>query len=95
MLGNVSAKSSTRALYGGVNLAYALFYFYGAFRMQRVALLMLSIYSTGYALGRLMSLVSDGMPNPFISSWIFLEIATAVIAWGLYIKLSRSSLTEE
>lgn len=91
VLGNVSAKSSTRALYGGVNLAYALLYFYGAFRLQRPALLFLSIYSTGYALGRLMSLAVDGQPNAFISTWIFVEIATAVIAWLLYFRLSRLS----
>ena len=41
-LGNLSARNSVRALYGGVNLAFGLFWLYAAFRQQNTGLLLAS-----------------------------------------------------
>lgn len=87
MLGNPSGKSSTRAIYGGMHLMFAGYFIYGAFRAQREALLILALYTTGFAFGRFYSLVVDGSPNAFISTWIWVETALAVISWGLMTRV--------
>lgn len=86
LLDNNSAKSSTRAIYGGMHLAFGLFFLYGAFRAQKEALWVLFLYGAGFVLGRFLSLVMDGSPNSFISTWIFVETATAVAAGFLLRK---------
>lgn len=79
-LDTVSGKSSTRAIYGGMHLLFGGFFIYGAFKMQREALIVLALYTVGFVMGRLVSLAQDGSPNPFISTWIFVEAAIAVIS---------------
>ena len=87
VLGNPSGKSSTRAIYGGMHLMFGLYFIYGAFKAQREALLMLALYTTGFAIGRFYSLGVDGSPNAFISAWIWVETILALIAWGLLIRV--------
>jgi hypothetical protein len=89
-LDNNSAKSSTRAIYGGMHIAFGLFFLYGAFKDQKTALWILFLYGTGFVAGRLLSLGLDGMPNPFISTWIFVESFTALFTgWLLFQKISQ------
>lgn len=89
VLPNASSYNSARAVYGGMHLAFGLFFFYGAFRARREALRLLGLYTTGFIVGRLLSLVVDGSPNAFISSWMIIEGAMAVAAWWLYYRESR------
>lgn len=90
ILGNPSGKSSTRAIYGGMHLMFGAYFIYGAFKAQREALLILALYSTGFAIGRFYSLAVDGSPNAFISTWIWVESALALISWGLMTKTKKT-----
>jgi Domain of unknown function (DUF4345) len=83
-LGNLTARNSVRALYGGVNLSFGLFWLYAAFRQQSVGLTLALLYTGGFAIGRLMSIVLDGMPGAFAMQWMATETVFAVLsAWLL------------
>ena len=82
-LGNITARNSVRALYGGVNLVFALFWIYAAIRMQTTGLLLALLYTGGFALGRILSIIMDGMPDTFATQWLITESVFALIAAGL------------
>ncbi len=82
-LGNLTARNSVRALYGGVNLAFGLFWFYAAFRQQNTGLVLALLYTGGFALGRILSLFLDGMPGAFAMQWLMTESVFALLAAGL------------
>ncbi len=83
-LGNLTARNSVRALYGGVNLAFGLFWLYAAFRQQSMGLTLALLYTGGFAIGRLMSIILDGMPGAFAVQWMATETVFAVLsAWLL------------
>lgn len=81
-LNNVTARNSIRAFYGTVNLAFALYWLYSAFRAPRTGLLLAALYTGGFALGRLLSIAMDGMPGAFALQWLVVESvfgATAIV----------------
>jgi hypothetical protein len=82
-LGNLTARNSVRALYGGVNLSFGLFWLYAAFRQQRTGLVLALLYTGGFALGRILSLILDGMPGAFAMQWLITESVFALLAAGL------------
>lgn len=65
-LDNISARNSIRAYYGGVNLAFAAFLIYGSFKAKREVLLFSSLYGGGFVVGRIYSILMEGMPSSFI-----------------------------
>ncbi|MCB0532664.1 MAG: DUF4345 domain-containing protein [Saprospiraceae bacterium] len=89
-LGNVTARNSIRAFYGAVNLAFALFWMYAAFRAQHTGLLLAALYTGGFVLGRVLSIALDGMPGVFALQWLVVEGVCAVSAVGLLVWRSRS-----
>ncbi len=82
-LGNLTARNSVRALYGGVNLAFGLFWMWAAFREQRTGLLLALLYTGGFAIGRILSILMDGMPDAFAMQWLVTESVFALLAAGL------------
>ncbi len=82
-LGNLTARNSVRALYGGVNLAFGLFWLYAAFRQQTMGLTLALLYTGGFAVGRILSLIMDGMPDAFAMQWLVTESVFALGAAGL------------
>ena len=86
-LNNVSARNSTRAYYGGVNLTFALFLIYGAFRMKREALILAALYGGGFVLGRLYSILLEGTPSSFIFTWLTIESVLTLVALTLLYKI--------
>lgn len=82
-LGNITARNSVRALYGGVNLAFGLFWLYTAFRHQTTGLILALLYTGGFAVGRLLSVLMDGMPGEFAMQWLVTETVFALLAAGL------------
>jgi hypothetical protein len=88
-LNNVSARNSTRAYYGGVNLTFALFLIYGAFRMKREALILAALYGGGFVLGRVYSILLEGTPSNFIFTWLGIESVLTIIALTLLYKLRK------
>lgn len=82
-LGNITARNSVRALYGGVNLAFGLFWIYAAFRHQTMGLLLALLYTGGFAIGRILSILMDGMPGGFATQWLITESVFAILAAAL------------
>jgi Domain of unknown function (DUF4345) len=82
-LGNTTARNSVRALYGGVNVAFGLYWLYAAFRAQQTGLVLALLYTGGFAVGRLLSIFMDGMPGSFAMQWLVTESVFAVVAAAL------------
>lgn len=77
-LDNISARSSTRAYYGGVNLTFGCFLLFGAFKMQKEALILASLYGGGFVLGRVYGIITEGVPNSFVLTWLAIEAVLTV-----------------
>ena len=90
-LGNTTARNSIRALYGGVNAVFGLFWLYAAFRSQREGLLLALLYTGGFVGGRLLSIALDGMPGAFAMQWLQVETVFALGAALLFIRLQQRS----
>lgn len=88
-LDNISARNSTRAYYGGVNLTFALFLIYGAFKMKKEALILASLYGGGFVMGRLYSIVTEGTPSSFILTWLAIESILTITALIFLFKLKK------
>ncbi|MCP9761607.1 DUF4345 domain-containing protein [Lacihabitans soyangensis] len=91
-LENTSARNSTRAFYGGVNLTFALFLIYGAFKMQKEALILASLYGGGFVIGRLYSILMEGQPSTFILTWLTIESFLTLGSLILLIELKKQKL---
>lgn len=90
-LGNLTARNSVRALYGGVNLAFGLFWLYAAFRQQSTGLLLALLYTGGFAIGRILSMLMDGMPGAFAMQWLMVESIFALLAAALLYWIRRDA----
>lgn len=88
-LGNVSARNSIRAYYGGVNLAFAGFLLYGAFKMKKEALILVFLYCGGFVVGRLYSILTEGKPSSFILNWLVIESVLTIISLLLLSKITK------
>jgi Domain of unknown function (DUF4345) len=89
-LNNISARNSIRAYYGGVNLTFALFLIYGAFRKQSVALTLAALYGGGFVIGRIYSIIAEGQPSSFIFTWLIIEAILTFVSVTLLLKLKNS-----
>lgn len=87
-LNNVDAFNSIRAYYGGVNTVFAFYIFYGAFKNQKIALTLCALYGIGFVIGRLYSIIVEGMPGSFILTWLIIE---TVLAIGSIFLLKKQS----
>lgn len=88
-LDNISARNSTRAYYGGVNLTFALFLIYGAFKMQKEALILASLYGGGFVIGRLYSILTEGQPSAFILTWLTIESVLTLVSLTLLNQIKK------
>lgn len=88
-LNNPSAFSSMRAVYGGMHLAFGLFCAYGIFKDLQTPLILILLYTAGFTIGRLSGIAAEGMPNNFVVTWLFTEIASGLLALILLLLLKR------
>ncbi len=81
-LQSVSEAAIVRSAYGGVFVAFAVLFELGARHRayQRPALVALTVFMSGFALGRIVSLAVDGVPHPILVAILFVEIASASAA---------------
>ncbi len=81
-LEGVSAYSEIRSNYGGMHAALGLFILWTALTPTaftvRAALLVIALFTGGYAFGRVLSLMVDGWPHALI---IALTGAEAIVSW--------------
>ncbi len=81
---DVSTTHIFRAVMG-LYLAMAVFWLLGARReaLRLPALYSVIVFMLGLAAGRALSLVVDGMPNPFLVVYLVLEIGFGVVGIAL------------
>lgn len=94
VLDNPSAMISISSSYGGVNLIFALFYIYAAFKQQKLGLLLYVLYTGGIVLGRLIGFAQVGLGNSFVMTWFIIETLFFILSLFLYRKNSLAIKTE-
>jgi hypothetical protein len=79
----VNEYHATRAAYGGQFVASGLLFLFGALwkAWRRPALIALATFMTGFAAGRIFSLIVDGMPAPGFLVLLATEIILAAAAF--------------
>ena len=77
-----------RSAYGGLFVASALLFEIGARRADRsqTALIALAVFMGGFALGRIVSLVVDGVPHPLLVAILVVELGYACAAAFLVLR---------
>ncbi len=88
-LDNVSAFSSIRAVYGGMHFAFGVLCIWGIFKEAKLPLVMLMLYTAGFVVGRLFSIMMDGQPNEFVTTWLFTEAFSFAMAATLFVLLKK------
>ncbi len=80
-----TAFADVRADYGGCILGIGCFLVWCALQPARIrtGLLCTGLVMSGYVIGRVYSLFVDGMPKPIIFILITVELAGAVVCFGL------------
>lgn len=87
----ISALNEIRANYGGMHLALGLFFLSEASirPLRAPALLVAALFTGGLVAGRLVSLVWDGKPNPFVWTLFSVECVGCLVASALYNRTLR------
>ena len=91
---SINALNEVRANYGGMQMGIGLLLVSAALMtwLTRPALLALSLVTGGLVVGRLMSIMIDGMPNSTVQALLGLEFFTTVIAIFLFTQQSNSKM---
>jgi hypothetical protein len=86
-LGN-SAQNELTATYGGMHAALGLFFLIAAFvpTIRLGALLAAATFMMGLVMGRVVSLVRDGIPGPMPLALILVELMGVLITLGAVLK---------
>ncbi len=81
-LETVNEANMVRAAYGGLFLGFAILFLLGGLQDQftRPALVALLTFMAGFAVGRIVSLIVDGMPSLIIISLIVFEVVYSALA---------------
>lgn len=82
---SVTEAAILRSAYGGVFVAFAVLFELGARRerLAGAALAALATFMGGFALGRVVSLVTDGVPHPVLVAILIVELGYAGAAGAL------------
>tara|TARA_Y100001980_G_C14514300_1_gene289671 strand:- start:488 stop:898 length:411 start_codon:yes stop_codon:yes gene_type:complete len=75
----------------GLYIALSIFWVAGAFKknLRLAALWSMTIFMTGIALGRILSIIIDGFPYPIFFFYTGIEIISALIGFGLIRSLKN------
>ena len=81
---NTNLLNILRAI-SGLYIALVTFWIIGAYNsnLQLPALWSLTIFMTGLALGRVVSILIDGLPSPIFIFYLFIEIIFGLIGYAL------------
>lgn len=93
-LNNPSAFSSMRAVYGGMHLMFGLFCFYGIRKDLKTPLVLLTLYTSGFVLGRLSGWLAEGAPNEFVTTWLITESICGILAVGFLYVHQRGAIAK-
>jgi len=92
-LDSINEASIIRSVYGGLFLGFAVLFLAGALKQEysRPALLALLAFMGGFAVGRVISLLADGVPSPLVLGLFGLEVTFASAAAYLLARSVRVS----
>lgn len=81
-LQSVNAANLLRGAYGGLFVTFAALFCAGAVKAEfaRPALLSLLAFMGGLAIGRIVSLMTDGIPHPVLIAMFIVEVFYACVA---------------
>lgn len=81
-LETVNEANMVRSAYGGLFLGFAALFFLGVRRDQLAtpSLIALLTFMGGFAIGRVISIIVDGMPSPLVLSLLVFEIIYSALA---------------
>ena len=84
-----------RATYGGFLLSLGFFFVYCLFNKTflRVGLILQAVSLSGFALGRIVGLVLDGMPKMILIYFLIAEIVGAFLAVYAFLKINNSEIS--
>ena len=90
---SINALNEVRANYGGMQMGIGILLFSAALLqwLSRSALLALSLITGGLVVGRLVSIMLDGMPNTTVQALLILEFVTTVAAIFLFFPHTKSA----
>ncbi len=82
----VTSRNELRANYGGMFVLFGMFLFVAARtpRFQEPVYLATIVMMAGLALGRIVSIILDGIPNWFVNSALAAEIGLAALCYWRY-----------
>ena len=88
---SMNALNEVRANYGGMQIGIGILLFCGALLhwLSRSALLALSLITGGLVVGRLVSMMLDGMPNTAVQALLILEFLTTIAALFLFFRHTK------
>ncbi len=90
---SINALNEVRANYGGMQMGIGILLFSAALLqwLSRSALLALSLITGGLVVGRLVSIMLDGMPNTTVQALLILEFVTTVAAIFLFFQHTKNA----
>ena len=90
---SINALNEVRANYGGMQMGIGILLFSAALLqwLSRSALLALSLITGGLVVGRLVSIMLDGMPNTTVQALLILEFVTTVAAIYLFFQHTKNA----
>lgn len=90
---SINALNEVRANYGGMQIGIGILLFSAALLqwLSRSALLALSLITGGLVVGRLVSIMLDGMPNTTVQALLILEFVTTVAAIYLFFQHTKNA----
>ena len=81
-VGNINAANIYRGIMG-LYIALSIFWIVGAFKdsLRLAALWSLTVFMTGVGLGRVLSIIIDGMPDMIFINYLIVEIIGAFLGF--------------
>lgn len=91
----IDSLNEIRANYGGMHLLLGLFMLAAALKdnLRKPGLLVLAVFTGGLVLGRLVSLVMDGMPGNMMLGFLVIEAIGCVMATFIITRETQSDMT--
>ena len=90
---SINALNEVRANYGGMQIGIGILLFSAGLLswLSRPALLALSLITGGLVVGRIVSMVLDGMPNTTVQALLILELLTTIAAIFLFFRHTKNA----
>ena len=90
---SINALNEVRANYGGMQIGIGILLFSAGLLswLSRPALLALSLITGGLVVGRIVSMVLDGMPNTTVQALLILEFLTTIAAIFLFFRHTKNA----